>query len=191
MTSSKSLQLTPIKQLVDLNEDMINYHIRFSIETEQPGAKFQVAVISQTTLDAGTPIDFQQVEDGGISGEISADKGIYLNYFLVLRTDEKFAVPVTVNIVREELAEQPSSDQQQPSVNDSSGGSMKNMMIVVVLILIGIYALYRYSSSFPKSSDSSPIVADIVESLPPPPSSGNVVATEPVSLLEKIRKVKV
>ena len=71
-----------IKQLIDLNENVVNFELNFKI-TAKNGESFFAAVTTQETLDSGDQLEYQTV-NGTISGNIVSDENIYKNYFLLL-----------------------------------------------------------------------------------------------------------
>jgi hypothetical protein len=92
----KLYKLSKIKQLIDLNENIINFELNFKI-TATNGESFFAAVTTQEALDSGENIDYQTV-DGTISGSIVSDENIFKNYFLLLKSDEPVEVEVLTEI---------------------------------------------------------------------------------------------
>lgn len=98
-TSIKTYQLGKVKKLIDLNHDMINFKANFEIKTlSKP---FQALIINQYTLDTveSSQLEYKQV-DTSISGEVIADKNVYQNYYIILRSDEPTEVEVKLETTR-------------------------------------------------------------------------------------------
>ena len=89
-------QLSNIKQLIDLNGDLTNFNLEFDVKATN-GETFEALVVTQETLDTNQSLSYQEAK-GSISGSINSDKGIYQNYFLILRADKPTEVIVTLNI---------------------------------------------------------------------------------------------
>lgn len=90
--SSNTYSISKIRKLIDLNHDMINFRLNFKITSD--GTPFQALIVNQTTLDNVSELEFKQVDDGLLSGEIIVDKNVYQNYFLILKSDTPTSVEV-------------------------------------------------------------------------------------------------
>jgi hypothetical protein len=78
------------QQLIDINKDVSNFIADFVItphlmEFEMP---YKVAVVTQTQLDEGEPIKFQEMK-GAFSGSVKNEDGVSQNYFLVCKSVDK------------------------------------------------------------------------------------------------------
>lgn len=84
-------------KLYDLNKNLTNFEIDFSVEADDPSHVFQVSVMAQDQLDKtdSSSIPFRPAE-GRISGKVTNDNSIYQNYFLVIRTDAGENRPVVI-----------------------------------------------------------------------------------------------
>lgn len=93
--TTKKYTLGKIKQLIDLNEDSVNFELSFKVKSldETP---FYMIVVDQKTLDNSEELEYKEVVKG-ISGNIVADKNIYQNYFLILKADNECYVEVELN----------------------------------------------------------------------------------------------
>ena len=76
--------LSKVKQLIDLNGDSINFDISFTVNC-QDDTPFKLLVVDQTTLDNSEELEYKE-QTNTISGNIVADKNVYQNYFLLLRS---------------------------------------------------------------------------------------------------------
>lgn len=136
------LNVTSVKQLVDLNKQLTNFKCQFHVESEnkQP---FEMIVINQRLLDKQEDIEFINVEDGVNSGEFVMDKNIYDNWFLVLRS--KQPVKVFVKIDTEPLPDTIISEKEK--INAVSINSIiKNTLLVILVGLIAYYIIYTTHS---------------------------------------------
>jgi hypothetical protein len=107
MTSTtKSYEITKIKQLIDLNGDSVNFDINFRVYTRDK-RPFEMTIVDQATLDNNTSIEYQKVVDGDINGQIIEDKNVYKNYFIILKAEQpcvcfveidKKELPVNTNV---------------------------------------------------------------------------------------------
>jgi hypothetical protein len=90
--SKKTYTLGKIKQLVDLNGDSTNFDLSFKV-TCQDNTPFNLLVVDQTTLDNTPELQYKEVHNT-ISGNIVADKNIYQNYFMILKSEKPCLVDV-------------------------------------------------------------------------------------------------
>jgi hypothetical protein len=93
---NKKYLLTPKLQLIDLNEDSLNFEIEFSVTTIN-NEPFYISVVDQQTLDNGNDLEFKYVDEKTISGNIIQDDNIYQNYFLCLKSDNNSKVEVEID----------------------------------------------------------------------------------------------
>lgn len=93
-----SYSISKIKKLIDLNHDMINFKVSFSLHSELP---FYMVIINQNTLD-NTETDKLQYHyvEKYISGDIVSDKNIYQNYYIVLKADNPTVVVVNLTTTK-------------------------------------------------------------------------------------------
>jgi len=92
--STASYPISKIKKLIDINHDMINFKVDFTItsDSDQP---FEALVVDQSTLDTVEPNQLKyKTVDGELSGEIVADKNVYQNYFIILKSE----IPTSVTV---------------------------------------------------------------------------------------------
>lgn len=86
--TTKEYTLSKIKQLIDINGEVTNFRCRFDIKS-QNDIPFLAVIVNQSTLDNAETLDFQPA-NGGLSGEIVADKNVYQSYFLVLKASDEY-----------------------------------------------------------------------------------------------------
>jgi len=98
-------------QLIDLNKELINFKLEFMVIASDPDRKFDVLVLDQIQLDANLDLKSLEMKQavGKIGGNIVADKDVYHNYFLVLKSPDEQNVDVEVTIALEEMPSQPPS----------------------------------------------------------------------------------
>ena len=157
--TKKTYSLSKIKQLIDLNGDSTNFNIKFKV-TCKDNLPFQVLVVDQTTLDNAETLEYKDVT-GTISGNVIADKNVFQNHFLILKSDNQ--CEVDVEIIKEDLPKIPDSIIQQqinPPVNSlpqpirqpSKGANwLKIGLIALVIIGGGLLLWYLYKRKNPKT----------------------------------------
>ena len=96
-TTSKVYQVNNFKQLIELNGNKTNFDLSFTVKSEND-EPFKALVISETDLNSGNQINYQDVKDGYITGNIKNDKGVFQSYFLLLKTDNDNTVNCTVTL---------------------------------------------------------------------------------------------
>lgn len=155
-TEKRTYSVNNIKQLIDLNDDLTNFDISFTV-TSQTGQPFDILVVDQTTLDNNPDLEYKKVTDGRISGSVRNDKGVYQNYFLILRSDN----PTTcdVEISKKEIpkaVQQPKMVQQraQPPPKKEQT-SWTKVALIVGVVLAGGFVLYWLSKKKSSSEDTT------------------------------------
>lgn len=141
--STYTLQLTKVRQLLDINKDMINFHCKYTVKSTENNP-FQVGVVSQSQLDNDEQVDFKMVEHNYLSEEVTFDKNIYQNFFLCLKAPLPTNVEVTL-----ELEELPNFvDNTSPqTVDDSESISYKKIIVMVLLVALLLFLLYNLMGS--------------------------------------------
>jgi hypothetical protein len=144
-------EIDNIKKLIDLNGDLVNFELTFRVSSEN-SAEYDAVVVDQTTLDTGNLV-YKKVK-GVLAGKVIADKNIYQNYFLILRSDKPIKVNVEINIKEIEpskeelefLEEQVKNEEEPLPVKIENTNSMSNTKIILLLaatVIIG-YFVYKY-----------------------------------------------
>lgn len=183
MTSTtKSYEITKIKQLIDLNGDSVNFDINFRVYTRDK-RPFEMTIVDQATLDNNTSIEYQKVVDGDINGQIIEDKNVYKNYFIVLKAEQPCVCFVEIH--KKEL---PVNNNMNTNVNTNVKTPMipkppikvkKSfpwLSLFTVIALAGLsYYLYKY---FTKNNNVDEINNQQV--VPQPVLSQQVVPPQPV-----------
>jgi hypothetical protein len=187
--TKKTYFLNKIKQLIDLNGDITNFDLTFTA-TSKDGSSFNLLVVNQTTLDSSEPLNYKTAE-GTISGNIISDKGIYQNYFLLLKSDAPCECDVTIDIKEIPKASPTLSEQNKLPVTQSSISSNFQTinwkyLIIFILIIGGVTLLYFMYKKVPnKTIEYVPISTENINSLK------NSIETKSVneSLLERLNNI--
>ena len=164
-----------IKKLIDLNGDKVNFDLTFKV-TSKDNTPFEAIVVSQATLDSGSKLDYKKVDNGFISGNIVADKGVYQNYFILLKSEIPTECSVELDI--KEIPQQivvPSPDNKKeenshPSIIGRNGNSemsimkkkhnksdfnLKKILMIVVFIACAAFIYYYFFYKKNTSNQSS------------------------------------
>ena len=111
MTSTKTTyQLNKFKTLIDLNGDTTNFSIAFRVTPHDPRIPVDMLVITQTDLDNNENLEYKRIQ-GEISGDVVHDKGIYQNYYLILKAEQP--CQCDVEIMKQEIPKSAMNFQQQ------------------------------------------------------------------------------
>jgi hypothetical protein len=110
--TTTSYNLGAFKQLIDLNGDSVNFEVFFTVKCDNEDDVFDMLVIDQENLDKNQVLKYKKITDGGISGKVKANTNTYLNYFLILKSENE--CPVTVEISKRELDESEIEYPQEP-----------------------------------------------------------------------------
>jgi hypothetical protein len=162
--------ITKLTRLIDLNNNMVNFKLRFTVTAiDDPNTSFQCVVLDQETMDSidESSIEFRNVT-GSLSGEIISDKNIYKNYMLLLRAD----VPTNVRVDLS-LEEIPSAivpkDVEKPKESNSSLTFLKEnkqiIMVVLFLIVAAILYMKKENLSLPGSLGSAATKLSLLDKL--------------------------
>lgn len=182
MSVSKLINLSNVQQLIDLNQDLTNFKLEFTIVSEN-NTPFNAVVTSQAKLDSGEVLEFKNVENGSISGNIIADNGVKQNYYLVLKSEMPTKCKLEINI--EEIPMNEKHNQQQEMKNNSEferymhahGGksvettffSSKTFLFLSILVggLVMYYLFYGKQNNTNASISNETIPQDdIISSIP-------------------------
>jgi flagellar biosynthesis GTPase FlhF len=119
--SKKVYTTSNVQQLIDLNEDLTNFKLKFTLSSKN-GKEFDMVIADQYTID-NTPndLDFKRVKNT-ISGTIVSDKNVFQNHFLILKSVGENPAEVEVIINKKEISPNPDSqteERKQPNNNNS------------------------------------------------------------------------
>ena len=170
-TKKTSHTIGKIKKLIDLNGDNTNFDLSFTA-TCQDDTPFHLLVVDQTTLDNTPELQYKEV-NGTISGNIVADKNIYQNYFLILKSEKTCNVDVELTLkalpktpdsamgMNEGIAMPPPQQGPSRAVRKpvDTPINWKKIGLIALVVVIGIAVLWwlykrKGSSSNPESKDS-------------------------------------
>lgn len=192
-TETKTYSVSNIKQLVDLNTDLVNFDVKFKVASHN-GEPFHILVVDQTTLDNNPNLEYKHVKEGFITGNVRSDNGEYQNYFLVIKADGP--CNCDIEITRQEIPKAQPQVQQHapPMVKKSQQNWTKTVLIIGVIVASGFifYWLSRKKESEPtiKVNFDSASVNNSPESPYPSPVPSHTSHTSPVNpILEKLKKL--
>jgi len=205
MNENKMVKLTKYMQLIDLNKEMTNFDINFSVK-ERSGKSFQLAVVDQTTLDSGSDIQYETI-NGETSANLISNKDVYQNYFLCLKTIENKSdnVVVDININGREIPAETVTNTTQNTTQNTTPQIVKTetgvvaflkknwkvIVAVIVLITIGVFVYYYYFNKSSTVNDNSTpkLLESINDSLSPvkpdiecKPDNATTIETIPVQV---------
>ena len=89
--------INQFKQIIPLNENIVNFELNFEIKSEN-SLPFKAVILSEDDLNSEKPINYQDVTNGIINGNIVNDKGVYQLYYLLLKADQPVDCNVTIDI---------------------------------------------------------------------------------------------
>jgi hypothetical protein len=95
--NTRTYKVNKFKQLIELNDNKTNFDVSFDVKSKD-GSPFKALVISEADLNSGNPLDYQEVHDGNISGNIVNDKGVFQTYFLLLKAENEIECDVTIYV---------------------------------------------------------------------------------------------
>ena len=152
------------RQLIDLNQDSVNFDLTFKVTCHTQDAIFNLLVVDQTTLDNNTELKYKEVKNT-ISGNITSDKNVYQNYFLILKMPDTHTgedCDITVELVKKELPVTPEQimnpnpnqvyntnpnlvNPKPKMLNDSNVNWTKIILICIVIVIGGgfIWNFYK------------------------------------------------
>lgn len=96
MSFEKTVDITNIKQLIDINGELTNFKAHFVVSIVS-GEKFKMAIADQTMLDEGGEPQYKEI-DGSISGDMTNDKNTLGHFYIILKSDTPSRVNVKVDI---------------------------------------------------------------------------------------------
>lgn len=178
MKSTQKYILSGIRQLIDLNKDITNFDLNFSV-TSTDGSDFEALVVDQNILDTNPNPEYKKAP-GTISGNIISDKGIYQNYFLLLKCDPSKSVECEVTVDLKEIPINPDCSITQPAtspreIQENFSGKAKKSMFgqikskfdfkFLLLVILAVAALaFIYFKFFKEKSDSKKQESNVEDS---------------------------
>jgi hypothetical protein len=132
----KTYSVGKVKQLIDLNEDSVNFDITFRVSSHNK-EPFYLLVVDQTTLDSSPDLQYKHIQQGEISGSVLHDKNVYQNYFLILKADEP--CECDVEITKKEL---PRTTLAPINNKKNDGFNWVKILIIVTGVVVAGLVLY-------------------------------------------------
>ena len=163
--SKKTYVLSKVKQLIDLNGDSKNFDLSFKV-TCHDDTPFHVLVVDQTTLDNSEKLNYKEIKNS-ISGNIVADKNVYQNYFLILKSDKECKVDVEwtkkeLPITPEKIepshiinSNKQSFGRKMRVPNSSSSVNWKKIGLLTLIIIVGLALLWYFYKNSKKTSNKN------------------------------------
>lgn len=203
VVSNKTYSLTPMKQLIDLNGDITNFDLTFTATTKD-GSPFDLLVVDQTTLDSNPSLEYKKAQ-GTISGNIISDKGVYQNYFLLIKSETPCECDVSIDLKEipqrksEPIINSQQSKKKSLTTIPTSPKSTINWYIVLIAVIGGCALLWYFHKNTKSVSVIEPVVP-IIENPPLPlvvdnPSESfslsNQSSTSNKNLLDRLNKLKI
>lgn len=149
--TKQTYKLGNIKQLIDLNRNVTNFDLNFAVVSKD-NSEFYAVVVDQTTLDNNPDPDYKKV-NGKISGNIVADKGVYQNYFLLLKSDkpcecdvmlELREIPKRVESVNQPVLNKTELNRANALVDKRNENRDKTFIVVIIIVAILCIGGYFY-----------------------------------------------
>jgi hypothetical protein len=203
---SGKYKIGKIRKLVDLNKNLINFNLDFVIHSEDKSSTFEIAVVTQDTLDNNYPIKYQKAANGYISGNVKSDNNTYNNYLIVIKAEEDMDVSIDLTIheimgaQQQQLPKQEVKHEEQPDkktqenfdilyTSNSFLFTKRNLLIFfIIVILVSCIYIYHYytnnntapeslgSKSTPESGGNAP--DKVKEIISPPPLPQEIINSE-------------
>lgn len=169
MKKSETYKLGRIKQLIDLNGDVTNFNLKFSVKSKD-NSEFEAIVVDQNTLDNNQNIEYKKAP-GTISGNIVADKNVYQNYFLLLKSEipSECVVETELEIIEpnpqytenydeeqnyeEQNKQELNQNKQVLKSTNSKKMDYKKILILLVVIAGCIFIYYKFFKNKSKNND--------------------------------------
>jgi hypothetical protein len=155
MKKTQTLSLNSIKQLIDLNGDLTNFDLTFHVKSTD-NSDFQAVVVDQNTLDNNPNIEYKNAA-GTISGNIIADKNVYQNYLLLLKSENPCDCEVTIDV--KPIPPNPNLEQKKENTITPPPEKPFNWksFLTILGIILAIGFAYYYFFMRNKSEDLEPI----------------------------------
>jgi len=144
-----SYSISKIKKLIDLNHDMINFKVDFKLSSPE-GKKFQALIVDQTTLDTipNDELEYKTI-DTSLEGDIVADKNVYQNYYIILKSEEPMSVDVELLTTKmpDYIESEPAPEKQVKKSEDITDNNTTYIIIGLCVIIAFIFILSMYKSN--------------------------------------------
>ena len=153
-SGTKTYQVDKHKQLIPLNNDMVNFTCFFEVSSKD-NASFNLGIVEQGTMDK--PKQYKTVDNGYINGQLESD-GQLKSYFLILKAPKPCECKVRIVLKPKEanapqIQPQIPPDQLPPSQNIISNNDLSQpqtnyfqmkYIVGISAVLILIFIMYKY-----------------------------------------------
>jgi len=169
MKTTQSYKINEIKKLIDLNGPHKNFSLNFKA-TSADSSPFKAIVVDQVSLESNNIPEYKIASEGIITGNVKSDSGVYLNYFLMLKSDEPIVVDVEIDLTPLPNTDTVFNESPQNTLADTSsivsakkqnfldkkyfGVSLRIILVVLVVAAIGGFAYFKYFKKSSSSEDS-------------------------------------
>ena len=207
----QTYELTTIKTLVDLNQNLTNFSADFRVLPDDKKMEYEIAVVDQTKID-NEKIEFKTIT-GDIGANVSWDKNQFKNHFIALKSNSPLKVTIEIdlrelpknnNLVRNEMVQEHNEPdltqenyenleaQPTPVKSDSLLNKWWFRIFLVCVVLFAGVVLYRYLYSNKEKKDHADKPTLISENLNVKLQDLPIEANLPVkeSLVENVVTVK-
>lgn len=148
VTIHQTYSITPSRQLIDLNGELVNFDITFHIQSKDK-SDFNYRVVDQNFLDNNKSFDYEKSIDGTASGNILATDNKYQNYWIAIVGSRPTDIDIT--LIKKILP-------VKVEKSDTSSSSSVNWTYVFIagLIICGLFFIYNnFNSSFGKEQSKT------------------------------------
>lgn len=151
----REITIGSTKQLIDLNQDLVNFDLTVKVATVNPTDEFQGVIVTQNDLDNDDELSYRNFK-GSMQARVTADKGVYQNHFLVLRSSK----PVNSRLKVEygpvpktrtpppppmPLTESPPDNIKITTQKTKTYFTTWNALIILGVILLGVFLYYTWT----------------------------------------------
>lgn len=171
MKKSFDLVLTSVRQLVEINEDLINFKADITVQSKQ-SAPFAAIILSEEKVHNSTEgkLAFQLAEKGVLSIEVQNDNDIKNIWYLVLKSEQENPVNVSIDII--EVPPKVNDEVKEADVKSTTSSSKKPinwvLILLIGLILIGLlYVIYNASKHSKSETISSAVPSSDATTIAP------------------------
>lgn len=155
MSRNFDIEINSNHQLLDLNNDLINFDLNFKVTTNE-NDEFEALVMTKTDLDKYQDLNDIEMKTapGVIKGNIRANDNVYQNYFLILRKlngETKAKVDIDLETI-EYIEKSESSSSSQDNIITNKENKLltfynNNFYHILFALVVGIVGFYLYKSN--------------------------------------------
>jgi hypothetical protein len=130
---NKTLDVTPMMQLVDLNGTRVNFQSDFTVSVSDPSKQILVAVVNQDQLDEGKKLSFESTDHTGkYSRRVTYLDKNHLNHYIAIKKMDNEEIPISCTVVvkLKEIKPTPVENNMpnnMPSMSSMQGNMPNNM----------------------------------------------------------------